>query len=127
MTDDHEVAGDSQSAERSVAGSPKKCQPSPQSASDVQQQILVQLQRVNNRLDNIEDEMAEVKHCTGQTKKISSLSLAQKASKADSSDSDSSSDESLVPSLSHLKSARNIQRQVDNRLRELEFHSKRTG
>ena len=64
--------------------------------------------------------MAEVKHCTGQTKKISSLSLAQNASKADSSDSDSSSDESLVPSLSHLKSAMDIQRQVDNRLHELE-------
>ena len=120
MTDDHEGAVDSQSAERSVAGSPKKHQPSPQSASDVQQQILVQLQRVNNRLDNMDDEMAEVKRCTGQTKKMSSLSLAQKASKADSSDSDSSSDESLVPSLSHLKSARDIQRQVDNRLRELE-------
>ena len=62
---------------RSVAGSPKKCQPSPQSVSHVQQQILVQLQRVNNRLDYMEDEMTEVKHCTGQTKKISSLSLAR--------------------------------------------------
>ena len=29
MTDDHEGAGDSQSADRSVAGSPKKRQPSP--------------------------------------------------------------------------------------------------
>ena len=32
MTDDHEGAWDRQSAERSVAGSPKKRQPSPQSS-----------------------------------------------------------------------------------------------
>ena len=65
--------------------------------------------------------MAEVTHCTGHTKKISSLSLDQKVSQVNhSKDSDSSSDESLVPSLSHLKSARDIQRQVDNRLHELE-------
>ena len=41
MPDDHGGAWNSQSAERSVAGLPKKHQPSPQSASDVQQQILV--------------------------------------------------------------------------------------
>ena len=73
--------------------SPKRHQPSPRGTSDVQQQILVQLQKVNNRLHNMEDEMAEVKHCTGHTKKISSLSLAQKASQVNSKDSDSSSDE----------------------------------
>ena len=67
----------------------------------------------------MEDEFAEVKRCTGHTIKISSLSLAQKSSQVNhSKDSDSSPDESLVPSLSHLKSARDIQRQVDNRLRE---------
>ena len=65
--------------------------------------------------------MAEVQRCTGHTKEISSLSLAQKVSQVNhNKDSDSSSDESLVPSLSHLKSARDIQRQVDNRLHELE-------
>ena len=79
MPDDQEGVENRQSADRSVAGSPKKRQPSPQRASDVQQQILVQLQKVNNRLDKMEDEMADVKRCTGHTKKISSLSLAQKA------------------------------------------------
>ena len=64
--------------------------------------------------------MAKVKYCTGHTKKISSLSLAQKASQDDSNASDSSSDELLVKSLSHLKFSRDIQRQVDSRLRELE-------
>ena len=141
MPDDEEGDRTRQSTDSSVSGSPKRRQPSPSGTSDVQQHILIQLQKVNNRLDNMEDEFAEVKHCTGHTKKISSLSLAQKSSQVNhSKDSDSSSDESLVPSLSHLKSARDIQRQVDNRLRELEdcsftpqgqgkqkFKSKRSG
>ena len=50
--------------------------------------------------------------------KLSSLSLPKNVDS--DHDSDSSSDESLVLSLNHLKSAKYIQRQVDSQLRELE-------
>ena len=52
--------------------------------------------------------------------KISSLSLPKSAKVDKDQNNDSSSDDSLVPSLSHLKSARDIQCQVDIHLRELE-------
>ena len=54
-------------------------------------------------------------------KKISSLSLASQSSPVQ--ESDFSSDEPLVPSLSMLKSRKDIQQQVDSRLREMEESS----
>ena len=101
----------------STPASPVKCQSS-EKASDVQTKILEQLERVNSRLDHMEDEVAQVKQHSAKQKKISSLSLASKSSSVQ--ESDSSSDESLVPSLSMLKSSKDIQQQVDSRLRELE-------
>ena len=86
-------------------------------AADVQMQILQQLQSVNKRLDNMEGEVANIKQRSA-CGKLSSLSLPKNVNS--DHDSDSSSDESLVPSLNHLKSAKDIQRQVDSRLRELE-------
>ena len=85
----------------------------------MQTKILEQLERVNSRLDHMEDKVAQVKQHSAKQKKISSLlSLASKSSPVQ--ESDSSSDESLVPSLSILKSSKDIQQQVDSRLRELE-------
>ena len=82
-------------------------------AVDVQMQILQQLQSVNKRLDNMEGEVADIKQRSA-CGKLSSLSLPKNINS--DHDSDSSSDESLVPSLNHLNSAKDIQRQVDSRL-----------
>ena len=86
---------------------------------DVQMQILQQLQSVNKRLDSMEGEVADIKWKSA-AEKISSLSLPKCAQVDKEQDSDSSFDDSLVPSLSHFKSAKDIRRQVDGRLRELE-------
>ena len=75
-------------------------------------QILQQLQTVNNHLDSMEGEVADIKQKSASDK-ISSLSLTKSAHIDQDQDIDSSSDDSLVPSLSHLKSTKNIQRQVD--------------
>ena len=66
----------------------------------------------------MQDEVAQVKQHSVKQKKISSLSLASKLSPVQ--ESDSSSDEYLVPSLSMLKSSKDIQQQVYSRLCELE-------
>ena len=86
--------------------------------SDVQTQILEQLKRVNSRFAHMEDEVAQVKQHSAKQKKTSSLSLVRKSSPVQ--ESDSSSDESLVPSLSMLKLNKDIQQQIDSRLPELE-------
>ena len=65
-----EVQGHSSTPVSSV-----KCQSS-EKASDVQTKILEQLERVNSRLDHMEDEVAQVKQHSAKQKKISSLSLA---------------------------------------------------
>ena len=70
----------------------------------------------------MEGEMADIKKKSA-SHKISSLSQTKSPHTDQEQDSDSSSDDSLVPSLSHLKSAKNIQRQVDRRLCELEDSS----
>ena len=82
-------------------------------------QILQQLPTVNKRLDNMEGEVADIKQ-NSASHKISSLSLTKSPHSDQEQDSDSSSNDSLVPCLSHLKSAKNIQHQVDQRLCELE-------
>ena len=99
--------------------SPVTCHQREAAAADVQIQILQQLQTVNKRLDNMEGEVADIKQKSA-SHKISSLSWTKSPHTDQDHDSDSSSDDSLVPSLSHLKSAKNIQCQVDQRLRELE-------
>ena len=80
MPDDAQGARTRQSTNRTASVSPMRHQSSPSDASDVQQQILAQLQKLNSSLDTMEDEMAEFKRCTGNTEKVSSLSLAQKGS-----------------------------------------------
>ena len=70
-------------------------------------QILQQLQTVNKRLDSMEGEMADIKQKSA-SHKISSLSLTKSPHTDQDQGRDSSSDDSLVPSLSQLKSAKNI-------------------
>ena len=93
-------------------------------AADVQAQILQQLQSINKLLDRMEGEATDIKQRSA-CGKLSSLSLPKNVQVDNDSDSDSSSDESLVPSLNHLKSAKDIQCQVDSReLEECSFSPK---
>ena len=109
-----------------------------QSSGDVQARILQELQKVNSRLDAVEDKVQEHGRSTDRRDcyKLStperfvhnvSKSRKSKKSKASRYVSDSSSEEESLPSLSVLKSSRDIQRQVDARIAEIESHSKLEG
>ena len=108
-----DAVSSNQAEEDSTVGGPVTRQRRETVAAYVQMQILQQLQSVNKRLDNMEGEVADIKQRSA-CGKLSSLSLPKNVNS--DHDSDSSSDESLVPSLNHLKSAKDIQRQVDSRL-----------
>ena len=94
----------------------------------LQLQILDQLEKVNRRLDQVEDRMAGP---TAGTQKLStnivtSTVKKDKAKKTLPVLSDSSSDESEVPSLYVLKSSK-LQRHVDRRIKDLEQDSQCSG
>ena len=75
-------------------------------AAVLQQEILRQLQRVNNRLDSVQQDLVTVKGTANkQTYKISNFDKSKvSVSEVSMSEFDSSSYESLVPSLNVLKS-----------------------
>ena len=107
----------------------------------IQVKILEELQKVNRRLDSVEEDVATVKTTTHQkTGKLSNFSKSKLKQCKSSivSESESSSDESIVPSLTVLKTSSDIQKQVDKRLCQLQeasasssgkndFKSKRGG
>ena len=85
----------------------------------LQQEILKQLQRVNARLETVEQDMETVKGAAyKETDKISKSKLS--VSDLSMSDSESSSDDSLIPDLKLLKSKKSIQNKVDDRLKQLQ-------
>ena len=89
----------------------------------IQVKILEELQKVNRRLDSVEEDVATVKKTTHQrTGKLSNFSKSKSKHCKSSfvSESESSSDESIVPSLNVLKTSSDIQKQVDKRLRQLQ-------
>ena len=98
---------------------------------DIQKQILEQLQRVNQRLDEVEDRMdtgtqySKGKHGGAKGKKLSSTSHRHVKGNI-VSDSESSDDDS-IPSLSCIRKSTAIQRQIDSRIRELELQTEATG
>ena len=102
----------------------KKASPGDQ-ATELQQEILKQLHRVNSRLDTVEQDMVTVKQAVHkQTHKISSFAKSKVSdSEMSMSESDDSSDDSLVPSLNVLKSKKSVQRKVDQRLKQLQDDS----
>ena len=107
----------------------------------LQQEILKQLERVNARLETVEQDMETVKGAAyKQTDKISNSKSKLSVSDLSMSDSESeSSDDSLIPDLNVLKSKKSIQNKVDQRLKQLQndnisksgkcdkFQSKRGG
>ena len=101
----------------------------------IQKQILEQLQKVNSRLDKVEDRMARDQQegkgqpTTSSNKKLSKLSKKHFTVLSDSSQSssDSSDEEHCIPTLNKIRKSEKIQRQVDKRIRELERHSEVAG
>ena len=91
-------------------------------ATELQQEILKELHRVNSRLETVEQDMVTVKQATHtQTQKISGFAKSKVSdTEMSSSESHDSSDDSLVPSLNVLKSKKSIQRKVDQRLKQLQ-------
>ena len=98
---------------------------------DIQKQILEQLQRVNQRLDDVEDRMdtgtqySQGKLGGSKGKKLSSTSHRHVKGNI-LSDTESSDDDS-IPNLSCIRKSTAIQRQIDSRIRQLELQSEATG
>ena len=109
------------------------------SSSGLQALILQQLQRVNSRLDAVEDRLGDHSHGRTGNKDSTKLSTpqclvksSQKSKKCNKSKvkhvvSESSSDDESLPSLSVLRSSRDIQKAVDKRLAEIESCSQVEG
>ena len=91
---------------------------------------------MNQRLDVVEGKVQDCRHCSNRGKDCSKLSNIDyslkngcKSVKSKSSKYvvESSSDEEILPSLSVLKSSREIQKQVDARISQIEAHSNVEG
>ena len=97
----------------------------------IQKQILEQLQRVNQRLDDVEGRIetgtqhSKSYRAGSKGKKLSSTSH-RTVNKSMLSDSESSEDEP-IPSLNCMRRSEKIQREIDSRIRELELQSEATG
>ena len=91
----------------------------------LQQEILKQIQRVNYRLDSVEQDLVTVKETAH--KQTYNISKSDKSNvcvnDVSESESESSSDESLVPNLNVLKSKKSVQVKVDERLKQLQDDS----
>ena len=95
--------------------------------------ILKELQRVNSRLDVVEATVQghrQHRRRDKDTQKLSKVNVLSKSesysrkSKSSKHVSESSSDEETLPTLSTLRTSRQIQRQVDARIAEIESQSK---
>ena len=109
-----------------------------QSEDTVQHKILKELQRVNARLDAVEDRMDKPSASQASSSqsdfKLSSPSVCGRKrvkskvkSKVITSDSSSDSDDSYLPNVNSLRTSRMIQKKVDERLAQLEHQSSIPG
>ena len=102
-----------------------------QASTDIQSQILQELQKVNARLDAVEGRVAAGHQQTAmrgqKDTKLSTSKCCVKKSKKVVVTTDSSSDESDIPDISALRSSRELQRKVDRRLSKLEKSSASQG
>ena len=102
-----------------------------QVSTDIQSQILQELQKVNARLDAVEGRVAAGHQQTAmqgqKDTKLSTSKCCVKKSKKVVVTTDSSSDESDIPDISALRSSRELQRKVNRRLSKLEKSSASQG
>ena len=103
--------------------------PDAQQSSDLQLLILKQLQKVNDRLDHVEEQVTASRDHQPTKKDKHKLSTSARVVKKDktfvknkviSESSESSEDDMQLPSLSTLRSSRCVQRQVDHTMADLE-------
>ena len=109
------------------------------SSGGVQALILKELQRVTSRLEAVEDSTESKTHRRSRHRDSAKLSTPEhltesccktkkcRKSKMSTVFSESSSDEDILPSLSVLRSSKDIQKQVDERIAEIEARSKTEG
>ena len=99
-------------------------------------QILKELQRVNSRLEVVENKVAETSTTTQGPKDTHKLSSFPKTKQVHKhckhkkfcySSSESASEDSDVPDLAYLRSNKRIQKKVDDRIAELEKNFETKG
>ena len=102
--------------------------------SGIQGKILAELQRMGNRLDRVEDQMAgaTVGHSTVRDKKLSTVKKCKSHKKLKGHNdvfdtSDFSDDESDFPPLSVIRSSKALQKRIDTSIAELERDQKPQG
>ena len=89
----------------------------------------MQLQKVNSRLDDMEEKVADVtssRVSRTDSKLSTGYKSCHKRVSNNHSDVDSIHDQ-IIPSLSVMRSNSNIQRQIDTRTRELDYEHQDTG
>ena len=127
----HQVESDNELlSDAAVAGHSSATQSAQGASGDgqlLQLEILQQLQRMTERLDNVEERLATTPVKTPKSSELSSDSFLQsikpsKKQKKSSTVNDSSSDECDCPSLEVLRSQL-LQKKVDKSLRELNHSS----
>ena len=132
-TSDHDVQTPPQSKKKVVVSKQKKAVKTTQveGQQEVQTKILEQLQRVNDRLDAMEDKVEEVVQSQPRdrrklSKKHFSKNLSH-VSRESSDVSDESDSDTSLPGLETLRKSEKLQKQVDSRLRQLRKASQKTG
>ena len=96
---------------------------------DMQQKILSELQKVSSRLTVVEAQMASGQETSKKSAKGQKLSTVVKCkkrkchksccSKTSSESSDNSDDDTVLPDLSHIRSSKSIQKQIDRSIAKL--------
>ena len=113
----------------SGSGNDLAAAPDAQQSSDLQLLILKQLQKVNDRLDHVEEQVTASRDHQLTRKDKYKLSTSARVVKKDkkfvknkviSESSESSEDDIQLPSLSTLRSFRRVQRKVDHTMADLE-------
>ena len=132
-TSDQDVQTPPKSQKKGMVKNKKKAAKTTQEGqqAEIQTRILEQLQKVNDRLDAMEDKVEEVaqSHPKDNTK-LSTKYLSSKVSHVSSEtsdESDESDSDSSVPDIETLRKSEQLQKQVDSRLRQLKKASQKTG
>ena len=133
-TSDQDVQTPPQSQKKGMVKNKKKAVKTTQEEgqqAEIQTRILEQLQKVNDRLDAMEDKVEEVaqsqsKDNTKLSKKHFNSRVSHVSSES-SDESDESDSDSSVPDIETLRKSEQLQKQVDSRLRQLKKASQKTG
>ena len=102
--------------------------------SNIQRQILAELNRVNDRLDDVETQVAGCSKDKNipvrkghklSNQKYFNLYIKDRSSTQESENSESLDSESVIPMLSSIRTLKSIQRQIDHTVANLEKHQRK--